>query len=179
MQFRIISVLLLMICALTYTVEAQKISPKKKRIAYKNLPKITKVDAEGLKKILKPNGKPLLVNFWATWCEPCKEEFPDLVKLSEEYKGKIDFITVSLDDVADINKAVPRFLAEMKANAIPAYLLKTEDESTLIGEISKEWQGGLPFTLLYSADGKISHALQGKFRYPKLKIELDKSLLVK
>jgi thiol-disulfide isomerase/thioredoxin len=170
-------VFLLMICALTFAVEAQKTSTTKK-VVYKNLPKVTKVDAVGLKKLLKPNGKPLLVNFWATWCDPCKEEFPELVKLSEEYKDKVDFITVSLDDPNYINKGVPRFLASMKAT-MPAYLLKTEDENTLLGEISNEWQGGLPFTLLYSADGKIFHALNGKMRYQRMKDQIEKSLLIK
>ncbi len=179
MIYRIFSLCLLVICALTISVEAQKtkLAPKKK-VSYKNLPKVIKVDAVGLKNVLKPNGKPLLVNFWATWCDPCREEFPDLVKLSEEYKGKVDFITVSLDDVADINKSVPKFLGDMKAT-MPAYLLKTEDESTLISEIYSDWQGGLPFTMLYSADGKISFALQGKIRLAKMKVELDKSLTVK
>jgi thiol-disulfide isomerase/thioredoxin len=168
------SFLLLIICALTFSVEAQKVY-KKKKANYKNLPKVIKVDSVGLKKVLIPNSRPLFVNFWATWCEPCTEEFPDLVKLSEEYKGKIDFITVSLDDVSDINKSVPRFLASMNSK-MPAYLLKTDDESTLITEVYKEWQGGLPFSILYTGSGKISHALQGKIRYEKLKIELEKSL---
>src|SRR4051812_12171300 len=59
---------------------------------------VTQVDDESLPKILKPNGKPLLVNFWATWCDPCREEFPELVKIDADYKGKIDFITVTLDE---------------------------------------------------------------------------------
>src|SRR6188508_1091632 len=65
------------------------------------LPDVKLVDEIGLKGLLVPKDKPLLVNFWATWCEPCREEFPDLVKLDNEFKGKIDFITISLDDPAD------------------------------------------------------------------------------
>src|SRR5215203_2074485 len=44
-------------------------------------PKVTQIDEQGLKDLLKPKGKPLLINFWATWCDPCREEFPDLVKI--------------------------------------------------------------------------------------------------
>jgi thiol-disulfide isomerase/thioredoxin len=84
---------------------------------------VTQIDAKGLKDLLKPNGKPLLINFWATWCASCREEFPDLVKIGTDYKGKIDLITVSLDELSEINGEVPKFLAQMKSES-PAYLLK-------------------------------------------------------
>src|SRR5262249_12473987 len=90
-------------------------------------PVITQIDEIALKKLIVPNGKPLLINFWATWCAPCREEFPQLVKINADYKGKIDFITISLDDLADINNAVPKFLTDMHAD-MPAYLLKVPDE---------------------------------------------------
>jgi thiol-disulfide isomerase/thioredoxin len=60
-------------------------------------PRVTQIDDAKLNQLLKPNGKPLLVNFWATWCGPCREEFPDLVKIDQEYRGRIDFVTISLD----------------------------------------------------------------------------------
>src|SRR3982750_1512348 len=62
-------------------------------------PKVTQIGIEALKPLLKPNAKPLLVNFWATWCDPCREEFPDLVKIENEFRGKVDFVLVSLDDL--------------------------------------------------------------------------------
>src|SRR6476661_3319582 len=125
---------------------AQKKTPDIKPTPNAALPKVKQIDETGLKTALKPNGKPLLVNFWATWCDPCREEFPDLVKLDAQYKGKIDFITVSLDDLAEINRDVPKFLVSMKAG-MPAYLLKVADESAVISSITKDWNGGLPFTI--------------------------------
>ncbi|NOT47010.1 MAG: TlpA family protein disulfide reductase [Acidobacteria bacterium] len=136
--------------------------------------KVTLVDEVSIRKILEPNGKPLLVNFWATWCDPCREEFPDLVKLDNEFEGKIDFITVSLDDPEEIATTVPKFLASMKAE-MPAYLLKTADESAVITAISKDWQGGMPFTVLYGADGKLTYFRQGKVVLEKLRAEINKS----
>lgn len=139
------------------------------------LPKVRQVDGVALKNLLKPIGKPLLVNFWATWCDPCREEFPDLVKIDLQYKGKIDFITVSLDDVEEINRAVPKFLAEMKAE-MPAYLLKTTNEDAVISSISKDWQGALPFTILYDAEGKIIYSKMGKVKIDVLRTEIEKVL---
>lgn len=140
-----------------------------------NIPKVTQIDEVKIKQLLKPNGKPLLVNFWATWCIPCREEFPELVEIDKEYKGKIDFITISLDDLAEINRDVPKFLNEMKAT-MPAYLLKTTDENAVISTISKDWAGGLPFSVLYNKDGEIVHFKQGKIKIDVVKEKIDELL---
>jgi thiol-disulfide isomerase/thioredoxin len=135
--------------------------------------KVTLVDELALKKVMTPNGKPLLVNFWATWCDPCREEFPDLVKIDHQYKGKIDFITVSLDDVENISTTVPKFLTAMKSE-MPPYLLKAADENTFIASIAKDWQGGMPFTALYSATGELVYYREGKVIVDTLLSELNK-----
>ena len=137
--------------------------------------KITQVDATTLKNHLKTNGKPLLVNFWATWCDPCREEFPDLVKIDADYGEKIDFITVSLDDIEELKTGVPKFLTEMKAE-MPAFLLVTQNEDAVIASVSKDWQGGLPFTILYDADGKTVYSRMGKVKMDVLRAALDKLL---
>lgn len=139
------------------------------------LPKVTQIDIEGLRKLLKPNGKPLLINFWATWCDPCREEFPDLVKLDGVYHGRIDFLTVSLDDLADINTEVPKFLGEMKAE-MPAYLLHTKDDDAAITLVSKEWKGNLPLTILITPAGETVYTRNGKVKYDAAVGEIDKLL---
>ncbi len=136
-------------------------------------PRIVQIDAAGLKRVLQPAGKPLLVNFWATWCDPCRDEFPDLVKIDNEFRGKIDFITVTLDDPEEIGRAVPRFLTSMKAE-MPAFLLKTPDESVAIAAVAKDWQGGLPFTILYNEKGEIAYFRQGKIRLETVRAEIEK-----
>ncbi|MEO7659341.1 MAG: thioredoxin domain-containing protein [Pyrinomonadaceae bacterium] len=138
-------------------------------------PKVTQVDIEGLKALLKTNNKPLLINFWATWCEPCREEFPDLVKIDAVYRGKIDFITISLDDVEDIIYLVPKFLREVKAE-MPAYLLKTPDESAAIALVAKEWSGNLPMTILFDAAGEKVYQKNGKISFDSLGVEIAKVL---
>jgi len=147
-----------------------KVAPKN---IVSNLPKVTQIDAEALKNLLKPNGKPLLINFWATWCEPCREEFPDLIKIGADYKDKIDLIIISLDELSEINGDVPKFLAEMKAE-MPSYLLKTPSEEAAIAVVSKEWQGGLPFTILFNEKGEAIYFKQGKFQTDILRQELEK-----
>lgn len=138
-------------------------------------PVVKQIDMVGLKKVLTPSGKPLLINLWATWCDPCRDEFPDLVKLDADYKGKIDFITISLDEVSDINTAVPKFLSDMKA-PMPAYLLKTTDDDAAIALISKDFTGALPFTILFDATGKEAYVRQGKIKPETVRGEIDKLL---
>ena len=162
-----------MVAALLFSTSAlaQKKAPAKSHGAGR----VKQIDIEGLKPLLKPNGKPLLINFWATWCDPCREEFPDLVKLETAYRGKIDVITISLDDLADINGDVPKFLTEMKAD-MPAYLLKTPDESAAIQLVSKDWAGNLPLTVFYDATGTVAYQRNGKFRYDIVKENIERVL---
>ncbi len=138
-------------------------------------PQVVQIDDAKLKQLLTPNGKPLLVNFWATWCGPCREEFPDLVKIDSEYRGKIDFITISLDFIEEMDTGVPQFLSEMNAE-MPTYLLISGDENKLISSIAENWSGGLPFTVLYNESGDKAYLHQGKVSYDTLKSEIEKEL---
>ncbi len=137
--------------------------------------RVTKVDDAAFRKLLVPNGKPLMINFWATWCGPCREEFPDLVKLDAEYRGKIDFITVTLDFEEELNTGVPKFLADMKAQ-MPTFLLVTPDETAAIAAVSKEWAGALPFTVIYDAKGAQTFFHQGIIDPAAVRTELNKLL---
>ena len=138
-------------------------------------PVVTKVDAKEMLAALSPKGRPLLVNFWATWCDPCREEFPDLVRIAGEYSGKLDVVTISLDDPAELETAVVPFLAEMKAS-MPAYLLSTDDEDAAITSVSKDWGGALPFTIIFDAGGRTSYQKLGKFKTDVLKAAIDRTL---
>src|ERR1044071_7970099 len=99
----------------------------------KPLPVVSAIDTEALKGLIThQRQRPLLVNFWATFCDPCREEFPDLVKIDKENRPQsLEFVTVSLDDVTDIKTEVPKFLDEMKAK-MPAYLLDASDPEPAI-----------------------------------------------
>lgn len=158
----------------TQTKKAQENTPPAKTESVSSLPpKVTQIDEQGLKDLLKPKGKPRLINFWATWCGPCREEFPDLVKIGSDHKDKIDLITVSLDEVSEIDGEVPKFLAEMRSES-PAYLLKTQDADAAINLVSKDWQGALPFTILFNAEGETIYSKQGKFKPDVLVAEIEK-----
>ena len=168
-----LSLFFLCACQTQTKTSKENTPPAKTETASMLPPKVAQIDEQGLKDLLKPNGRPLLINFWATWCGPCREEFPDLVKIGTDYKDKIDLITVSLDELSEINGAVPEFLAEMRSES-PAYLLKTPDADAAINLVSKDWQGGLPFTILFNAQGETIYSKQGKFETDVLVAEIEK-----
>src|SRR5688500_6855307 len=112
---------------------------------------VSPIDTDALKGLLtQARQGPLLVNFWATFCDPCRDEFPDLVKIDNEFRPRsLEFVTVSLDDMEDIKTSVPKFLDSMKAT-MPAYLLNASDPEPAINLVDRNWRGDLPATYLYN-----------------------------
>jgi thiol-disulfide isomerase/thioredoxin len=106
------------------------------------------------------SGKPLLVNFWATWCAPCVEEMPHLVELSEEYRDRLDFLAVSADSLTLTADQVPEMMRKLKMT-LPTRVLVTDDQDAAITAIHAEWQGDLPATFFYNAQGELVNRLQG------------------
>jgi thiol-disulfide isomerase/thioredoxin len=143
---------------------------------------IAQIDLEGLKKLVQRDPKDtrlLMINFWATWCDGCREEFPDLVKIDNDYRAKgLNFVAVSLDDVADINTKVVGFLKEVHAS-MPVVVLNVNDPEPAIHFVDPTWQGEMPATFLYDRDGKVAFKHFGKIKPDELRATLDKQLAVK
>jgi thiol-disulfide isomerase/thioredoxin len=143
-------------------------------------PKVTEIDEAALKSLLGAGAgraRPLLVNFWATWCGPCREEFPDLVKIRGQYdESRLDFVLVSLDDPVDLAKAVPEFLAEQRATELTSYLLHATDESVAINLVDAGWSGELPATFLYDRAGNVVFRHKGRIKPDELRAALDAAL---
>jgi thiol-disulfide isomerase/thioredoxin len=125
--------LLVSLAAVAQTKRSRAARPTKIQPAVAK-PVVAAINTDGLKGLLtEAKERPLLVNFWATWCDPCRDEFPDLVKIDEEYRPhSLDFVTVSLDDLSEIKTEVPKFLDLMKAK-MPAYLLNATDPEPRTG----------------------------------------------
>ncbi|MCP9493961.1 MAG: redoxin family protein [Pyrinomonadaceae bacterium MAG19_C2-C3] len=143
--------------------------------------RVQPLDAAQLTARLKQQGsepnkaRPVLINFWATWCVPCREEFPDLVSIDAKYRPRgLDFFTVSVDEPELITTDVPAFLREMKATAIPAYLLNAPDPAAAIDTIDATWTGALPATFLFDKSGKLVFKHTGRIKPAELTDAINK-----
>src|ERR1700739_2079716 len=112
------------------------------------------IDTQGYQKLLQQyKGKPLLVTFWATWCEPCRDEYPMLNELARQYAPQgLKVVGVSLDQDGDLI-LMRRFLARYKP-VFPNYRKKKGDEEAFSQGVMSGWNGSLPMTVFYGKDGQ-------------------------
>ena len=136
---------------------------------------VSPIGMDALKDLLSQQREhPLLINFWATFCDPCRDEFPDLVQIDKDYRPRsLEFITISLDDVTDIKTSVPKFLGSMNAT-MPAFLLDVPDPEPAIDLVDPRWQGSLPATFLYNDKGELVYSHIGRIKPEELREAIDK-----
>jgi thiol-disulfide isomerase/thioredoxin len=122
---------------------------------------IVELDEEGWQQVRnRHRGRVLLVNFWATWCEPCREEFPALVRLHQNYRGRgLSVVAISMDE-PESGPAIQKFLAEQGAQ-FGSYRHNFRDFSALVDAVNPRWGGGIPATFLYDRTGKLTASWQG------------------
>jgi thiol-disulfide isomerase/thioredoxin len=112
------------------------------------------IDTQGYQKLLQQyKGKPLLVTFWATWCEPCRDEYPMLNELAKQYAPQgLKVVGVSLDQDGDLI-LMRRFLARYKP-IFPNYRKKKGEEDAFVQAVLPGWNGSIPASVFYAKDGQ-------------------------
>ena len=124
--------------------------------------KLSPVDESGYRALLKSNGgKVLLVDFWATWCAPCRKEIPLLGGLESRLRDKgFQLVTISADDPEQERAAVD-FLKKSGIGG-PAYLRRAKDDDKFAGFVDPKWGGALPAMFLYDRQGKLVKSFTGE-----------------
>lgn len=128
-------------------------------------PVLKTVEAAALKTILKKKqGKVVLINLWATWCVPCREEFPDLIKLHGKYRSRgLELILISVDE-AEQRGQVEAFLKE-NGVTFPTYINTEKNYEDLISFLAPDWIGGFPTTFVIDRKGRLTRSLVGGQNY--------------
>lgn len=123
------------------------------------------LDKPGFENLISQRSdKVLLLNVWATWCVPCREEFPDLIKLNNLYKGKVDIVGISVDYPDEINSKIKPFADKLKVN-FNLFVNGLGNDEALINFLDKDWSGTLPATFIYSKEGKLVQKIYGKLDF--------------
>ena len=120
------------------------------------------VDEAGYRAILKSNaGNVVLVDFWATWCAPCRQEMPLLSKLESRLRDKrFRLVTISADDPEQEAAAV-EFLKRSGVSGA-AYIRRAKDDDKFINSVDAKWSGALPALFLYDRQGKLVKSFIGE-----------------
>lgn len=119
-------------------------------------------------KALRSEKTPVVINFWATWCQPCQSEIPALNRLHKQYTN-VRFVGINVDD-RENRGAIKGFLKKYPIN-YEIFLRDGKDFEQMAASFQENWKAGLPATFLF-ADGKKIYEKLGEIQEQ----ELDKAL---
>lgn len=108
-------------------------------------------------------GKPTVVNYWATWCGPCKNEMPRIVDAAKRFEGRVNFLGVDVeDDSASAIDFIRRYEVPFRSLADPDGKIRRAQRLV-----------GLPETHFYTADGELAFAHKGEIEAEELEQKIS------
>lgn len=135
---------------------------------FKKAPDFTLSNTDGKQvKLSEFRGKIVILNFWATWCPPCREEIPGFVKLQKEYKDDLVILGISLD-TGSKNDVIP-FMKKFKMNY--PVLFGTDEVVRDYGNIQS-----IPTSFIVDQKGNIVNSFIGFRKESVFKAEIEKLL---
>jgi thiol-disulfide isomerase/thioredoxin len=139
-----------------------KVEPNPRALYEATLPDLTGSPV-ALKRLL---GRPVVANFWATWCAPCVEEMPHLDALSKSFSN-IQFVGIGIDTASNISQFVTKVPV-----SYPLYVAGHAGIA-MLRELGNA-PGGLPFTVLLDAEGRIFDTILGQVSPEDLSARIDR-----
>ncbi len=110
--------------------------------------------------------EPVVVNYWATWCDPCKKEMPRLVAAAKRFRRSVRFLGVNVEDDLTLARAfVRRYGVSFRSYAMSRAEVQRSQDIL-----------GLPVTQFYSADGELAFVHQGEISADDLTDKIDELL---
>jgi thiol-disulfide isomerase/thioredoxin len=132
-------------------------------------------DNAGYQKVVAAHkGKVVLVEFWATWCVPCREEMPELVKLERKLRARgLDVIMISVDDPNDEARAAK--VLKDTTMPVPGFLRNVPDDDKFCVAVDPGWaSGAVPAIFLYNRSGKKVRSFIGATPMTTVEAALEK-----
>lgn len=124
---------------------------------------ILTLDKNGIASLIEQrSGKILVLNIWATWCQPCKEEFPDLNTLADSLQNKnAEVIALSVDYPDEIDTKIRPFLKSVRSR-LKVFVADVENQDEIFSLFKSDWSGAIPATFIFDESGKERTAMIGK-----------------
>jgi thiol-disulfide isomerase/thioredoxin len=131
-----------------------------------SLEAIPLTDLDGNQKLIGNWQQPILViNFWAPWCAPCRDEIPALIALQNEFQGQVQVIGLALDSEENVRS----FESEYGMN-YPSFL--AGNKIAMYNSVFTNKSGSLPFTVIINQQRKIHYSHTGKITLDQLRERL-------
>jgi len=154
----------LLVSTLATLLAAEPVAPAPLQVEVAELPAL-------LTAIKAPGAQAVLVNVWATWCEPCREEMPDLVRFYRDNRAQgLRLVLISADD-DDQRAEVARVLTALGFDG-PAFIKRGNDMS-FIDALDPKWKGALPATFLFDGHGVRKRSWLGAVTYDDLRTRVS------
>ena len=145
-------------------------------LAIPALASLVTVDEAAFQRLVDSHrGKVVLYDFWATWCEPCRAEIPQLVRLEAKLRAQgFELVTISADEpeqAADAEKLLKQFAVRGTL-----YRKQANDDDHFINAIDVKWSGALPALFLYDKTGRRIRSFIGETDMAALESAIRKLL---
>ena len=136
---------------------------------------IRAVKVSELQKLIRETPKPLIINFWATWCGPCIEEIPYFEKLVARHKDSIQLILVSLDFREEFPQGIAKAAAKRKFQSAIKWLNESNADY-FCPRIDSSWGGALPASLFINNSKKYRLFREGQINEAEMEKLIRKTL---
>lgn len=137
---------------------------------------LQKINTPDLKKMVQRDDAVYVINFWATWCQPCRDELPSVLKIASEFAGQnVKVILVSLDYPDAYPKKIRNFM-DQYAIHVPVFWLNETNPRAIAAAVYPQWKGMIPFTIFLNLKKGYSHIIEQEIPADDWAIELEKAL---
>lgn len=135
------------------------------------------INEQGLRQLIHERaGRILLLNFWATWCKPCIEEFPELIRLQQTYRdSSVDIIAISVDYPDEVASKILPFLDSLGVS-FTVFVADIPKPDDLIITLNPTWSGAVPATFVFDRNGQRRAFLLGEKSYEIFRGEVEHAL---